>query len=198
MAFRAQVVGMLRQIFVMSPIALQSKCKRVPNEPIPMYGHSWPQLQSGCLKLETDRAKTQGEIAIGGRYGTGRVVFWPGTEYSATRVSLIALKESIHFDGAIPPGWKYFLMMYGPGTFTVQGIPTNRPNMMWCSAHYIHSVVVSGCVQYTLNIFESCQRFCFTICQSAGSIGSRGKSRYVWAYVGLRERVQVCAGICEI
>jgi len=29
---------------------LESRCKRVPNEPIPMYGHSWPQCQSVCLK----------------------------------------------------------------------------------------------------------------------------------------------------
>jgi len=25
-------------------------CKRVHNEPIPTYGHSWPQRQSVCLK----------------------------------------------------------------------------------------------------------------------------------------------------
>jgi len=32
------------------PYALQSRCKRVHNEPIPTYGHSWPQRQSVCLK----------------------------------------------------------------------------------------------------------------------------------------------------
>jgi len=32
------------EIFAVSPIEFQSRCRRVPNEPIPMYGHSWPQL----------------------------------------------------------------------------------------------------------------------------------------------------------
>ena len=60
--------------------ALQSRCKRVPNEPIPTYGHSWPQRQSVGLKYETDRARRNGETAIGGRYATRRVVLTPGAE----------------------------------------------------------------------------------------------------------------------
>ena len=60
------------------PIALQSRCKRVRNEPIPTYGHSWPQRQSVCLKLETNRAIRNGETAIGGRYATRRVLLTPG------------------------------------------------------------------------------------------------------------------------
>jgi len=43
------------------PYALQSRCKRVHNEPIPTYGHSWPQRQSVCLKLEADRARRNGD-----------------------------------------------------------------------------------------------------------------------------------------
>jgi len=34
------VEGTRGEIFASSPIALQSRCKRVPNEPIPTYGHS--------------------------------------------------------------------------------------------------------------------------------------------------------------
>jgi hypothetical protein len=45
-----QVEGTRGEIFAASPIALQSRCKRVPNEPIPMYVHSWPQRQSVRLK----------------------------------------------------------------------------------------------------------------------------------------------------
>jgi len=44
------VEGTRGEIFAASPIALQSQGKRVPNEPIPTYGHSWPQLQSVSLK----------------------------------------------------------------------------------------------------------------------------------------------------
>ena len=35
----------------------------------------------------------------------------PGAELSATGVSLMALMERVHSDGAIPPGRKYFLLM---------------------------------------------------------------------------------------
>jgi len=34
------VEGTRGEIFAASPMALQSRCKRVPNEPIPTYGHS--------------------------------------------------------------------------------------------------------------------------------------------------------------
>jgi len=59
-AFCRQVEGMQGEIFAASPIASQSRCNRVPNEPIPMYGHSWPQCQSDRLKLETDRTRKKG------------------------------------------------------------------------------------------------------------------------------------------
>ena len=42
MALCAQVEGTRADVFAVSPIALQSRCKRMPNEPIPTYGHSWP------------------------------------------------------------------------------------------------------------------------------------------------------------
>jgi len=99
------------EIFAASPVALQSRCKRVPNEPIPTYGHSWPQRQSVCLKLETDRPRRNGDTAIGGRYATRCVVLTLGAEQSATGVSLTALTERVHSDGAIPPGRKCFLLM---------------------------------------------------------------------------------------
>jgi len=38
------------EIFAASPMALQSRCKHVHNEPNPPYRHSWPQRQSVCLK----------------------------------------------------------------------------------------------------------------------------------------------------
>jgi hypothetical protein len=41
----------------------------------------------------------------------GRMATRPGTERSATGVSLTALKERVHSYRAIPPGRKYFLLM---------------------------------------------------------------------------------------
>jgi len=67
--------------------------------------------QSVRLKLENDRARRNGETAIGMRYAMQRLVLWPRAEYSATGVSLTALTERVHSDGAIPPGRKYFLLM---------------------------------------------------------------------------------------
>jgi len=55
--------------------------------------------------------RANGEIAIRGRYGTRRVELTPGTESSATGVSLTSLTERVHTDGAIPPGGKHFLLM---------------------------------------------------------------------------------------
>jgi hypothetical protein len=55
---------------------LQSRCKRVPNESIPTYGHSWSQCQS---ELETDRTRRNGETPIGGQHTMPRVVLTPGT-----------------------------------------------------------------------------------------------------------------------
>jgi hypothetical protein len=49
-AFCAQVEGTRGEILAASPIALQSHCNRVPNEPFPTYGHSWPQRLSVRLK----------------------------------------------------------------------------------------------------------------------------------------------------
>jgi len=111
-AFWAQVEGTRGEIFATSPIALRSRCKCVLNEPIPTYPHSWPQCQSVLLKQETDRARRNGETEIGGRYAMRRVVLRPGMELSAPGVSLTALTERLHSDGAIPPGRKYQLLMY--------------------------------------------------------------------------------------
>jgi len=50
-AFCAQVEGTRGVVFAASPIALQSRCKRVPNEPIPTYGHSWPSPPECSFKI---------------------------------------------------------------------------------------------------------------------------------------------------
>ena len=50
-ALCVQVEGMRGEVFAVSPIALQSRCKRVPNEPIPTYGHSWPSTPECSSKL---------------------------------------------------------------------------------------------------------------------------------------------------
>jgi hypothetical protein len=110
-AFCAQEEGTRGEMFAASPIALQSRCKLVPNEPIPTYDHSWPQCQSDRLKQETNRTRRNSETVIRGRYGTRRVELTPGAEYSATGMSLTALTERFHSDGAIPPGRKFFLLM---------------------------------------------------------------------------------------
>jgi len=44
--FCAQLEGTWGEIFAASPIALQSWCKYIPNDPIPKYGRRWPQRQS--------------------------------------------------------------------------------------------------------------------------------------------------------
>jgi hypothetical protein len=87
----------------------------VPNESIPMYAQCWPQRQSVRFNLETDRVRRTGETAMGGRYATRRVLVSPAAEYSPTRVSLMALAESVHSDGAIPPQWQCFLLMCSVG-----------------------------------------------------------------------------------
>ena len=79
-AFRAQVEGTRGDIFPASPVALQSRCKWVPNAPIPMYGHSWPYHQSLRFKLDTDSVGRNSETAIEGRYAMYCVVLTPGTE----------------------------------------------------------------------------------------------------------------------
>jgi len=43
-----QVGGMRGEVFAASPMALQSWCKCMPNEPSPTYGHSWPSMPE-CL-----------------------------------------------------------------------------------------------------------------------------------------------------
>jgi len=50
-AFCGQVEGMRGVVFAASPIALQSRCKLVPSEPIPMYGHSWPSPPECSFKI---------------------------------------------------------------------------------------------------------------------------------------------------
>jgi len=83
----------------------------VPNERIPMYGHSWPQHHSARLQQDTDWATRHGGTVIGGRYVTWRIRLAPGAEESATGVTLTALTELVDTEGAIPPGQKCYLLM---------------------------------------------------------------------------------------
>jgi len=56
--------------------------------------------------------RRNGETLIRGRYGTRHVELTPGTKLSATWVSLMALTERVHSDGAIPPGRRYFFLIF--------------------------------------------------------------------------------------
>ena len=76
----AEVEGTRGEVFAVLPIALQSQYQRVPNEPIPTYGNRWPQRQSVRLKLETERARRNGDTAMGGRYATRRILVQPAAE----------------------------------------------------------------------------------------------------------------------
>jgi hypothetical protein len=49
--FWVLVEGMRGLLFAASPIALQSQFNLLPNEPIPMYGHSWPSMPDCSIKI---------------------------------------------------------------------------------------------------------------------------------------------------
>ena len=49
--FCGLVKGTLVVVFAESPITLQSRCKRVPNEPIPTHGYSWPSTPECSFKI---------------------------------------------------------------------------------------------------------------------------------------------------
>jgi len=145
-AFCAQLEGTRGEIFTTSPIAFQSQCKRVPNEPIPTYGNSWPQWQSVRWQWETGGVRRNGETAIGGWSATRHVVLRLGAKWSATGVSLMALTELIHSDGAIPSAWKYFLLIYIP-----QDIP------LFVTIFLTFSTTASHCSKNTLARCDSIQ-----------------------------------------
>jgi len=44
-------------VFTASLIALQSRCKLVPNELIPMYGHNWPSTPECSLRIGDRQSK---------------------------------------------------------------------------------------------------------------------------------------------
>ena len=50
-AFCTLVEGTHGVVFAASPIALQFRCKRVPNEPIPRYGYSWLSTPECSFKI---------------------------------------------------------------------------------------------------------------------------------------------------
>jgi len=59
-AFCAQVEGTRGEVFAVSHIALQFRCKRVPNKPIATYGHSWPSTPECSFTIgERQTDKTQ-------------------------------------------------------------------------------------------------------------------------------------------
>jgi len=47
---------------------------------------------------------------MGGWYATRRIILALGTEYAATRMSLMALMDCVHSDGANPPGRNFSLL----------------------------------------------------------------------------------------
>jgi len=92
--------------------ALQSRSKRVPNEPIPTYGPCWPQCHSVRSKYETDRVRRNRNTAIGWRYAMRCLVLTLCAEQSATGVSPTTQTGSVHSDRATPPQRKSFLLMH--------------------------------------------------------------------------------------
>ena len=69
------------------------------------------QRQSLRLKSETDGVRRNSEHAMGGLYATRRMVLTLGAEQAATGMSLTALTDHVHSDGAIPPRQNYPLLM---------------------------------------------------------------------------------------
>jgi len=67
------------------------------------------------------------ETEIGGRYTRRRVVLTPGAEQSATGVSLTALTEHVHPDGAIPPEPNFFLLM---SCFSLIAVPASSTHSL--------------------------------------------------------------------
>lgn len=75
---------MLGEILKASPIALKSRYKLVPEEPITIYGHFAPR--HGVLLL--------------------------GVESAAAGLSQMAPTDQVHSAEAITPGLKFYLLMY--------------------------------------------------------------------------------------
>jgi hypothetical protein len=110
-ALYAEVEATRGQILAASAIAVQSRCQLISNEPIPIYGQSWPQHRSNHPKLETDRKRRNDYTEIRGQYLTRCGDLMLGAGYPATAVSRTAPTERVHLDGGILPRWKYFLLM---------------------------------------------------------------------------------------
>jgi len=122
-------------IFAASPIALQSRCQRVPNAPITSYGQNWPQHQSGPWKSETDRTRKNSETMIRGRYATRCVALMPGVENWATALSLMALTEHVHCHRAILPECNFvMLMLLIASTLTKSRLTASRFTSFWLPA----------------------------------------------------------------
>jgi hypothetical protein len=59
-AFCVQVEGTRGEVFALPPIALQFRYKRVPNDPIQPYAHSWPSTRESLVKIgDRQSEKTQ-------------------------------------------------------------------------------------------------------------------------------------------
>jgi hypothetical protein len=56
-AFYTQVEGMWGEVFTASPITLKSRCKHVPNEPIPTYGQIWPSTPECSFHIRDRQSK---------------------------------------------------------------------------------------------------------------------------------------------
>jgi hypothetical protein len=79
------------------------------------------QRPSVHLQYEIERATTNSETAMGGRYATGPVVLTPGAVYATTGQSVMALTDRVHSDEAIAPGQKYCLPMIQQQTSHIIG-----------------------------------------------------------------------------
>jgi len=87
-------------------------------------------------------------MAMGGQYSTRRVVLAPGAEYAATGMSLMALSDRVHSDGAIPPRPICVLLMLVQ-TLTAGRLPgplanTNhhRDLLWWLLLHYSYHPLI--------------------------------------------------------
>jgi hypothetical protein len=93
------------------PLHCNPNASAYPMNPFRRMVTVGPQRQIVRLKLETDRARRNCETAMAGRCVTRRMVLPPGAEQAATGMSLMALTDRVHSNGANPPEWNFFLLM---------------------------------------------------------------------------------------
>jgi len=93
-------------VFTASPITLQSRCKRVPNEPIHTYGHSWPSTPECSFKIGDQQSEKK-------RWNSDwRAICNATRGIEVGRGVILHRGVSDSSDGDILPGGKYFLLMH--------------------------------------------------------------------------------------